>query len=193
MRLEEVLVARELTDIRAEAEAALAEADRLEATIAALLTVARGGTAEGRAVDLAAVVEESVVRWAPLFDVTGRRIEARCEARPVARAAEPVVSQVLDVLIDNALHHGAGTVTVAVHAASGHPAARVSDEGDGVPEGMEGAVFERHVSASGRTGVGLALARTLAESAGGRLELVSARPAVFELYLAAWSAAPARS
>jgi signal transduction histidine kinase len=48
---------------------------------------------------------------------------------------------------------------------------------------MERTIFERHVSSSGSTGVGLALARELAESTGGRLELVAARPATFELYL----------
>jgi signal transduction histidine kinase len=59
----------------------------------------------------------------------------------------------------------------------------VRDEGPGIVPGMERTIFERHVSGSGSTGVGLALARELAESTGGRLELVAARPATFELYL----------
>jgi signal transduction histidine kinase len=104
-------------------------------------------------------------------------------AHPTANASEAVVGQVLDVLADNARRHGEGTVTVEVRVAAQHAVVRVSDEGPGVPEGMERAVFDRHVSGTGGTGVGLAVARTLAESAGGRLELVSARPAVFELYL----------
>ena len=44
-------------------------------------------------------------------------------------------------------------------------------------------VFERGFSGSGSTGVGLALARALAEADGGRLELSSRRPAVFSLFL----------
>ena len=43
-------------------------------------------------------------------------------------------------------------------------------------------VFEREVSSSG-SGLGLSLARDLAEAHGGRLELLSARPAVFALFL----------
>ena len=36
---------------------------------------------------------------------------------------------------------------------------------------------------SGGTGLGLALARDLAESNGGRLELIQAQPAIFALFL----------
>ena len=49
---------------------------------------------------------------------------------------------------------------------------------------MRGArIFERTVSSSGSTGLGLALARDLAEADGGRLELVRGRPPVFALFL----------
>lgn len=185
MRVEESLAAPSREEAREESEAALREADRLEATITALLAVARGREAGGRRqLDIAALVDAWAQRWRPLLAKDhNRTLRVVTSARPTANVSEAVVGQVLDVLADNARRHGAGTVTVEVRVAAQHAVVRVSDEGPGVPDGMERAVFDRHVSGTGGTGVGLAVARVLAESAGGRLELVSARPAVFELYL----------
>jgi signal transduction histidine kinase len=59
----------------------------------------------------------------------------------------------------------------------------VSDDGPGVPVEVEPRVFERNVSGGQSSGVGLALARTLVAADGGRLELLSARPAVFGMFL----------
>ena len=59
----------------------------------------------------------------------------------------------------------------------------MTDQGQGVPASIGARVFERSVSSSGSTGVGLALARDLAEADGGRLELLRARPPVFALFL----------
>lgn len=185
LHLEEGLAATDPESAHDEARAALAQADRLEATITALLAVARGRQQVTGGIDVATAVEEWASGRRQLLQATGRRLVLAVAARPQAAGAVAVLDQVLDVLADNALHHGAGTVTVEVTAAGGHPAIRVGDEGPGVPTGMERAIFERHVSPSGRTGVGLALARTLAESVGGRLELIQARPAVFEFFLPA--------
>ena len=61
----------------------------------------------------------------------------------------------------------------------------VADQGDGVPPELEGRVFDRSVSGGGSSGLGLAVARTLVSGDGGRLELTSARPAVFAILLPA--------
>lgn len=60
----------------------------------------------------------------------------------------------------------------------------VTDEGHGVPPELGSRVFERTVSGRNSTGIGLAVARDLAEADGGRLELLQQRPPVFALFLA---------
>jgi len=44
-------------------------------------------------------------------------------------------------------------------------------------------IFDRGVSGAGSTGLGLALARALVDSDGGRLELSTARPPTFTVFL----------
>jgi signal transduction histidine kinase len=85
------------------------------------------------------------------------------------------------VLVDNALHHGAGTVTIAIERRNGRAVLSVTDEGAGVPAGSERAIFERGGSDAGGTGVGLHLARTLVEAENGRLRVTAGRPARFEI------------
>jgi signal transduction histidine kinase len=59
----------------------------------------------------------------------------------------------------------------------------VSDDGAGVDADLVPRLFERGVSGTGSTGVGLALARALVEADGGRLELRKASPPVFAVFL----------
>jgi len=67
----------------------------------------------------------------------------------------------------------------------------VRDEGSGVPPELVPRIFERSVSGSpGGTGLGLALARTVAAADGGQVVLVRPRPAVFALFLPHGSTEP---
>jgi nitrogen-specific signal transduction histidine kinase len=59
----------------------------------------------------------------------------------------------------------------------------VTDDGPGVDPQLASRVFERHVSGGGGQGIGLALARTLMNAAGGRITLSQVRPATFDVYL----------
>ena len=65
----------------------------------------------------------------------------------------------------------------------------VFDEGPGVPAELGTRVFDRSVSGRASTGLGLTVARELAEADGGRLELLQQRPAVFALFLTAFQQA----
>ena len=118
----------------------------------------------------------------------GRDLDVRIDpAAPVPCASTAAVRQVLAVLVDNAATHGSGTVTVAVREAAGAVAIDVSDEGPGVPE-PESLLAGRADRRDGH-GIGLALARRLAEAEQGRLELTRPSPPVFTLLLPAAAAA----
>lgn len=184
LRLEEAAGAAGPQTRAGELDAALGEADRLEATIADLLDHARLAT-DGRrgVVDVGAVAHEHGAAWRPVFVRAGRGLEVTSGADVLALASRGTVGQVLDVLLENALRHGAGTVRVDV-GSDGHAArGTVSDEGRGLLGEHRERLFERGASQANGTGIGLSLARALAEADGGALTAVPGPPTRFELRL----------
>jgi K+-sensing histidine kinase KdpD len=103
---------------------------------------------------------------------------------------------VVAVLVDNAVTHGVGTVTVTARETSEALAVDVADEGEtgaaqGAAEGApEAGLFDGRAAGAHGHGIGLGLARRLAEAEGGRLRLSSASPTTFTLLLPAGPAAP---
>jgi two-component system, OmpR family, sensor kinase len=91
------------------------------------------------------------------------------------RCAPADLERTLDALIENALHYGAGPVTVVARPR----AIDVLDEGPGVDPGELEAVFERfHRGRAGRagppgTGLGLPIARELMRRWGGDVTLAN--------------------
>ena len=181
LRLEEIA---ELGDdnVRAEADLALRHADRLNATISELLRLARPDAERPRQpVDVAALLREHAPAWQQVCAAEHRELRVELPTRCLAMASSGGTAQVVQTLIENALEHGAGTVTVQLHDAGDVVVLTVRDEGSSLLDADPAQIFERHVSHGGGTGVGLALARTLAEADGGRLDLVSTRPTTFRL------------
>jgi len=172
--------------VRREAELALAEADRLDRTIAELLAFARRGRAgPPEPVDVTALLHERARTWSALFEPAGRRALVVCRTRCTAVASPAALSHALDVLVENSARHGRGTTTVTARTSQCYVEIVVTDEGEGVPAGDERRIFDRHTSLNGGTGVGLSLAQRLIEADGGRLELVRARPPSFRVLLPA--------
>jgi signal transduction histidine kinase len=175
-------------DTAAEAEAALEQAERLGAVLDDLLRAteeARAATAEP--VALAELLRDVVADWQPQADAVRRPLRLRVAEGLIARVTPGRLREALGVLIDNALLHGAGLVTLSARWTGVGPdrmvVVEVTDGGEGVPEELAPYVFDRGISGASSTGVGLALARALVEADGGRLELSSARPARFAVYL----------
>ncbi len=114
---------------------------------------------------------------------------------PLVRGDRERLRQVLANLIDNAIKYSpeGGTVQVRAQAANGVARVSVSDEGPGIPEGQEARIFEKFGRAEvpggskPGSGLGLFIARSIAEAHGGTLE-VRSRPeagATFTLTLPA--------
>ncbi|MFD9790670.1 ATP-binding protein [Streptomyces sp. NPDC059070] len=160
-----------------------ADANRVTRLIAELLDISRidSGRLEVRRqpVDIAVAV--------------GRHIQAHVAAgqRPdrfLVRVQRPLpdlwadpdkIDQVLGNLLENAVRHGAGTVTIEVapapvrideHDEKG-TAVTVSDEGPGIPEESMGRVFTRFWRGSkrGGTGLGLYIVKGIVEAHGGTI------------------------
>jgi signal transduction histidine kinase len=163
---------------------ALVEVDRLEATVEHLLALARDAHPVSAALRVRAVVDAADDRWHPRFAAADRvlRVEVADHLPPV-RGSAVSISQVLDVLLDNALHHGAGPVTVRARSATGGLVFEVSDAGPGIADERLATIFDRGQGAG--TGIGLSLARMITEAEGGRLLAVSGRPPCFHLVLPA--------
>jgi signal transduction histidine kinase len=159
-------------------EATLAEADRLEATIEELVALTRLESTE-QVTDVGALVTQRVDAWRELARLSGRRVEVEVLPTPPVRVRAAAVGQALQVLLDNAVAHGRGTVTVRVGPtlpAEEGPGVRVcvSDEGPGIdPRQADGRVgVDRGGGPLPLTGGrGLRLARSLVEAEGGRLTL----------------------
>jgi signal transduction histidine kinase len=144
--------------------AALTEADRLETTIAELTALTRLDTPEV-AVDLGALVAARVETWRSAAHEAGREVRAQLLPVPPVQIRPAAVAQAVEVLVDNALRHGRGTITVRVAPArpddpDGAVRLRVADEG-------EATALERP------GGRGLPLARTLVTGEGGQLTVTS--------------------
>ncbi|MUL39690.1 HAMP domain-containing histidine kinase [Streptomonospora sp. PA3] len=185
MRLEEIIAEADNPEtVREEGEAALAQTERLVDTVESLLGRARKSQQSGTApIDIDAALDEFTSEWGPILSSDGRQIVVTGERGLSACIPATDLTQILASLVDNARRHGAGTVTVRVLDGGGSVRIEVSDEGPGVPEEIAGRIFEREVTGGNGTGLGLALARHIAESEGARIELIQTRPTTFALFL----------
>ncbi|AUG77580.1 histidine kinase [Kitasatospora sp. MMS16-BH015] len=185
MRLEEITaLAEEPETVKEEATIALQQVERLTDVVQRLLTNQRDQHSPTVVpFELDDVIKQQVEEWSPSLRDTGRRLRIEGLRGASVLGTPGTVAQVLATLIENSLMHGAGTITLRVRPLGNSVVAEVQDEGAGVPPELGNRVFERAVSGRNSTGIGLAVARDLVEADGGRLELLSLKPAVFALFL----------
>ena len=186
MRLEEMIAAADDPQVvREEGSAALAQAERLADVVSQLLSPARRASASSAALTrIDQIVQQQVVEWEPAFRRDARKLVWIGVRGLQAHVTQGGLAQVIATLLDNALMHGGGTVTIQTSQNARSVVIEVRDEGNGIPPDLVPRVFERSVSGRPEgTGLGLALARTMAAADGGRIVLIKPKPATFAVFL----------
>ncbi len=154
--------------------------DRLEGLVRSLLALVQPVTLTPAPVELDDWLAQ---RAAAVHDkAAARSVHVQCvpwpKSLPGSAVLDPVhLARAIDNLLDNAVRHaarGGRVVLAALRSEAGTLLIRVDDDGEGVPESMQGQLFEPF--ATGRadgTGLGLALAREVALAHGGELRHIA--------------------
>ncbi|MBO9531898.1 MAG: HAMP domain-containing histidine kinase [Solirubrobacteraceae bacterium] len=184
MRLEELQALAGTPEAQRESEAAMTQVDRLITTIEHLEVVARNRDDLPSAVDVGELVRSHVAAhgWVQAYAAAERQLAVFSADGLMVAIAPESVRQIVDVLLDNALRHGNGSVRVQISGPDdGWVRLSVGDDG---PRPRDGSViFQRGVGRG--SGIGLAVARDLVLRAGGELRLGTSRTTVFEALLPA--------
>ena len=166
--------------VREDLDLVVAQSRRLDRLVADMLDMAR---IEGHALQLRL---EPVSLHEALEAAAQRLQRTRPEREVVIRANDDLavladwerLGQVLDNLLGNADRYAPAGTPIEIEAepgAHGVVVTRVIDHGPGVPEQLQGNIFERFVrggdESGGGTGLGLAIAKGLVEAHAGRIWL----------------------
>lgn len=169
------------------------EADRMGALIADMLELARtdetsdlaqGGDRAGMVpIDLSQLVEETTMELDAVAFERGHAIEEDIEEGVMAVGNPEKLGRLLRVLVDNATKYGGdgSPVGVALHTTKRHIRLSVHNDGNPIPKEDLAHVFDRfYRSDKARTadesksfGLGLPIAKNIAEAHGGRLTVTS--------------------
>ena len=158
-----------------ERERMIATIEEMSAMLEDILVLARSGRAreQGRATDLAALADAIVEEYREL----GQPVTFLGGARLVARLQPNLMRRALRNLIDNAVKYG-GSAEVSVRSEGDSLLVEVADHGPGLDKDQIGRVLEPFYRVedsrnreTGGAGLGLAIAKAVAESHGGALRL----------------------
>ena len=112
------------------------------------------------------------------------RIETSIPDAASVRTDRGLVVQVLRNLLLNAAQAGASSARISIERDTRGVRVLVTDDGKGIDDGTVPALFAWFETTRARgSGLGLPMSRRIAEALGGKLKLVSARPASFSLWL----------
>jgi signal transduction histidine kinase len=168
---------RRRDDLEAAVRSAADETIRLSELAESLLVIARAdqGRLPIRRSDLHAddLLETLARRFGPRARADGRTVRAEPAPGVELRGDGARIEQALGNMVENALRHGRGQVTLSAAAVDGHVELHVRDAGPGFPPEFLPNAFERFSRADegrtgGGTGLGLAITAAIAGAHGGR-------------------------
>ncbi|MFB4278434.1 sensor histidine kinase [Nonomuraea sp. MTCD27] len=173
-QLEEALLHPADADWPATTAAMLNSLHRLQAIVTDLLTLSRldaGALGPAAPVDLRDLVSCELDHRHPHEVVIARDLQSA-----LVHGDRLQLVRLLTNLVDNAERHAASTVTISLSAEAGQAVLAVSDDGSGIPADQRERIFERFARLddardkdAGGTGLGLPIARQIAERHGGTL------------------------
>lgn len=159
----------------------LEETEKLSRLVEGLLTLARFDNRDVRLetapVDLEPLLRDTAARLEGVAARAGVAITVSAEEKGLCAVGDPAqLGRLLLNLLDNAVKFSprGGAVTAAVLLEGGRPAVRVSDSGPGIAAGNLPHIFKRFYRAdasrsSSGFGLGLAIAKSIAEAHGAEL------------------------
>jgi signal transduction histidine kinase len=157
---------------------ALRETDRIDETLAALLSFSRPTEIRKEPCNLVGLLEESAALVS--LQARAKGVEVRTSFPPVPIIVDADGSQLKQVFLNvflNAVQamEGGGTLSVeALRHENGRPLIRVMDTGPGIPEEALEKVFDPFFTTKkGGTGLGLSICYTIVKAHGGEIEIRS--------------------
>jgi PAS domain S-box-containing protein len=149
----------------------LGDVEHLEKTVSDFLSLVPSRMRSAEPLDVATLIEETGASWRPTIEAMGRQLALWVEDDlPLALISAAAVRQVLGVLLENALEHGAGRVTLTAKEMGGDVVMEVRDEGAGFD------VPRLKARGAASHNIGLRLARSLAEAEGARIQVSNPGP-----------------
>ncbi|HUR52347.1 MAG TPA: ATP-binding protein [Mycobacteriales bacterium] len=154
-----------------------ADADRVTRLLTELLDVSRidAGRLEMRkqVIDLEVIARKAVDGRIAGGEPAERFVVRNAGGLPELWADPDKVDQVIANLVENALRHGAGTVTITIGPVADGAEVLVEDEGEGIPPDTASRVFTRfwRGNRARGTGLGLYIVKGLVEAHGGTVEV----------------------
>lgn len=163
------------------------EADRLNSLVGQMLTLARSDTGkevlEVAPVDVAALARDTAREMGLLARPKGINIETEAESPLIVEGDEMRLRELLTILLDNAIKYSGDGASVRLRVAQrdGKAVATVADTGAGIPPEALPHIFDRFYRVDkarsremGGAGLGLAIAKWIAEAHKGSIRVDSA-------------------
>jgi signal transduction histidine kinase len=161
--------AESLRDVRL-----LDDVDAVERAVSEVIRLARRQSVEpaGIGCDAGQIVAERAMFWRPLAEDQDRPMSIEVAAHPaVVHASRDDLAACVDILLENVFTHTPEGVALGVrlsHRVGGGAWLVVADDGPGFPNGGP---VRRGMSGGGSTGLGLDIARRIAQESGGTLTI----------------------